>query len=79
MAVAKRAIGLSWRKRADDPEYKIDVPLVRFNGGRANILFDSLPDFTGLIFSADAWRQRFALIPGYNCLCLLLLVDFNRC
>lgn len=32
------AIGLSWRKRADDPDYKIDVPLVRFNGGRANLL-----------------------------------------
>ena len=32
------AIGLSWRKRADDPDYRIDVPLVRFNDGRANLL-----------------------------------------
>lgn len=32
------AIGLSWRKRADDPAHRIDVPVVRFNGGRANLL-----------------------------------------
>lgn len=32
------AIGLSWRKRADDPDHRIDFPALRFNGGEANLL-----------------------------------------
>lgn len=32
------AIGLSWRKRADDPGHRIDFPALRFNGGEASLL-----------------------------------------
>ena len=32
------AIGLSWLRRAKDPGHRIDVPLVRFNDGAANLL-----------------------------------------
>ncbi len=32
------ALGLSWRKRASDPDHRIDFPALRFNGGEAHLL-----------------------------------------
>lgn len=32
------AIGLSWRRRADNPDHRIDVPAVGFNGGAVVLL-----------------------------------------
>jgi len=32
------AIGLSWRKRADNPDHRIDLPALRFNEGEASLL-----------------------------------------
>lgn len=61
------AIGLSWRKRADDPNYKIDVPLVRFNGGSANLLLLPAEIYVEYqLFASAAKPDAFVATIGYG-------------
>ncbi len=61
------AIGLSWRKRADDPNYRIDLPALRFNGGDASLLL--LPGEIYLEYQLAAQKMggdNFVVTLGYG-------------
>ena len=61
------AIGLSWRKRADDPNHRIDVPLVRFNGGQANLLLLPAEIYVEYqLFANAAAKDAFIATIGYG-------------
>ena len=61
------AIGLSWRKRADDPGHRIDVPLVSFNNDAALLLL--LPGEIYVeyqLYARDLAPDSFVVTAGYG-------------
>lgn len=61
------ALGLSWLNRAENPDYRIDVPLLSFNEGEANILLLPAEIYVEYqLFAQQMAGNRFIATIGYG-------------
>ena len=61
------AIGMSWRKRADNPKHRIDLPALRFNDGAANLLLLPGEVYVEYQLAAQAMApDAFVMTLGYG-------------
>ena len=58
---------MSWRKRADNPEHRIDLPALRFNDGAVNLLLLPGEIYVEYQLAAQAMApDAFVMTLGYG-------------